>query len=131
MKKINYCFVCGKNNPKSLHLKFKNIGDNTVIAEFELEKEYEGYPNIIHGGILAAILDDAMANTIFTSNTLIYTVELNMKYLKRCFIEESLMVKAWIEKEYHRIVETRGEISDLNGGLRTIATGKYYVKGSL
>ena len=131
MEKVNYCFVCGKNNPRSLHLKFKNIDDNTVIAEFELEKEYEGYPNIVHGGILAAILDDAMANTIFTNNTAIYTVELNIKYLKRCFIKERLTTKAWIGKKYHRIVETRGEISDLNGELRTTAIGKYYVKGSL
>jgi len=131
MERDNYCFVCSKNNPKSLHLKFKNIGNNTVIAEFELEKEYEGYPNTVHGGILASILDDAMANTIFINNAPIYTVELNIQYLKRCFVKENLMVKAWIEKKYHRIIEAKGEITDLNGELRTIATGKYYIKGNL
>lgn len=70
MERSNYCFVCGKDNPKPLHLEFKNIGENTVITEFKLEKEYEGYPDIIHGGILAAILDDAMANTVIVNNIL-------------------------------------------------------------
>ena len=130
MERSNYCFVCGSDNPKSLHLEFKNIGKNTVITEFKLEKEYEGYPDIIHGGILAAILDDAMANTIIINNILIYTVELNVRYLKRCFVMENLQAKGWIEDVNHKIIETKGEIRSSSGELKVRAFGKYFIKNS-
>jgi acyl-coenzyme A thioesterase PaaI-like protein len=130
MERSNYCFVCGSDNPKSLHLEFKNIGKNTVITEFKLEKEYEGYPDIIHGGILAAILDDAMANTVIINNILIYTVELNVRYLKRCFVMENLQAKGWIEDVNHKIIETKGEIRSSSGELKVRAFGKYFIKNS-
>lgn len=128
MERANYCFVCGKDNPKSLHLEFKNTAQHTVTAFFKLEHEYEGYPNIIHGGILAAILDDAMANTVIIDNIPIYTVELNVKYIKRCLVLEDLQVKGWVKSMQHRIIETEGEIRNLEGDLKTIATGKYFIK---
>lgn len=130
MERSNYCFVCGKDNLKLLHLEFKNIGKNTVITEFKLEKEYEGYPDIIHGGILAAILDDAMANTVIINNILIYTVELNVRYLKRCFVMENLQAKGWIEDVNHKIIETKGEIRSSSGELKVTAYGKYFIKNS-
>ena len=130
MERSNYCFVCGSDNPKSLHLEFKNIGKNTVITEFKLEKEYEGYPDIIHGGILAAILDDAMANTVIINNILIYTVELNVRYLKRCFVMENLQAKGWIEDVNHKIIETKGEIRSSSGELKVTSYGKYFIKNS-
>ena len=113
-----------------LHLEFKNIGKNTVITEFKLEKEYEGYPDIIHGGILAAILDNAMANTVIINNILIYTVELNVRYLKRCFVMENLQAKGWIEDVNHKIIETKGEIRSSSGELKVTAYGKYFIKNS-
>ncbi len=130
MERSNYCFVCGSDNLKLLHLEFTNIGKNTVITEFKLEKEYEGYSDIIHGGILAAILDDAMANTVIINNILIYTVELNVRYLKRCFVMENLQAKGWIEDVNHKIIETKGEIRSSNGELKVTAYGTYFIKNS-
>lgn len=128
MERANYCFVCGKDNPKSLHLTFDYIDNQTVIAEFSLEKEYEGYPDTLHGGILAAILDDAMANTVKLEGILIYTVELNIKYLRRSFVKEKLEVKGWIEAINHRIIDTKGEIKNLSGELKVLASGRYFIK---
>ncbi len=130
MERSNYCFICGSDNPKLLHLEFTNIGKNTVITEFKLEKEYEGYSDIIHGGILAAILDDAMANAVIIDNILIYAVELNVRYLKRCFVMENLQAKGWIEDVNHKIIETKGEIRSSNGALKVTAYGKYFIKDS-
>jgi uncharacterized protein (TIGR00369 family) len=128
MERANYCFVCGKDNPKSLHLNFDYIDNQTVIAEFSLEKEYEGYPDTLHGGILAAILDDAMANTVKLEGILIYTIELNIKYLRPSFVKERLEVKGWVEAINHRIIDTKGEIKNLSGELKVLASGRYFVK---
>ena len=101
-----------------LHLEFKNIGKNTVITEFKLEKEYEGYSDIIHGGILAVILDDAMAKMVIINNILIYVVELNVRYLKRCFVMKNLQAKGLTEDVNHKIVETKSKIRSSNGELK-------------
>jgi acyl-coenzyme A thioesterase PaaI-like protein len=130
MERFNYCFVCGSDNPKSLHLEFTNIGKNTVITELKLEKEYEGYSVIIHGGVLAAILDNAMANMVIINNILIYAVELNVRYLKRCFVMENLQAKGWIEDVNHKIIETKSKIRSSNGELKVTAYGKYFIKNS-
>jgi len=130
MERSNYCFVCGSDNLKLLHLEFTNIGKNTVITEFKLEKEYEGDSVIIHGGVLAAILDNAMANMVIINNILIYAVELNVRYLKRCFVMENLQAKGWIEDVNRKIIETKSKIRSSNGELKVTAYGKYFIKNS-
>ncbi len=124
----NNCFVCGKNNPKGLKLDIKKIGD-IATAEFTLGNNYEGYPNIIHGGILASILDDVMANTKFLDGFIVYTVELNVKYLKHCKVGEPLIAVGYPVSIVHNMLITKGEIKDPQGIVRVEGNGKYFIKG--
>jgi len=122
------CFVCGKENPKGLRLDIQ-LKDGIAYAEFALGKEYEGYPNILHGGIIAAILDDVMANTKFLEGYILYTVELNVKYLKHCLVGEKLFAFGYAKEIHYNILQTSGEIKDISNGIRRQLTGKYYIKG--
>src|SRR5215469_14049106 len=56
------CFACGQNNPYGLQLVFR-LDDNTVVADFAPRKEYQGFPGIVHGGIVAVVLDEALNRT--------------------------------------------------------------------
>ena len=60
LKRDNFCFVCGEENPKGMHLKFQKCQDK-VYARFSFEKYYQGYNNIVHGGVISLVLDEAMA----------------------------------------------------------------------
>jgi uncharacterized protein (TIGR00369 family) len=122
------CFVCGKDNPIGLKLDIKQESD-CAYAEFFLPEAYAGYPGILHGGILAAILDDVMANTKFMQGYVLYTVEINVKYLKHCLVNEPLIAYGYPTEERRNIQFTVGEIKDKNGTLRVKATGKYFIKG--
>src|SRR5579864_3726600 len=53
------CFVCGQRNPFGLHLVFRVEGDS-VVADFQPREEHQGFPGVIHGGIVAAVLDEAL-----------------------------------------------------------------------
>lgn len=55
------CFICGPDNPIGLRLRFYEEGAG-VAAEFSPGDPHIGYEGVIHGGIIAAVLDDAMAN---------------------------------------------------------------------
>ncbi len=130
MKKANYCFVCSKTNPKGLHIEFKYI-DDIAVATFKLAREYEGYPGIAHGGILAAILDDAMGNVKYVQGYVAYTIEMYVRYIKPVYIGEELKVRGWIENIHHKIVSTAGDIQDKNGVIKVRAKAKYYLAGSI
>src|SRR5215467_10046312 len=56
------CFVCGHRNPYGLHLFFR-LEQNTIVADFQPREEHQGFPGVIHGGIVAAVLDEALGRT--------------------------------------------------------------------
>ena len=58
----NYCFVCGKDNPLGLKIKVRYYPD-ALAAEtaLTLPREYQGWADVIHGGILSTLLDEMMA----------------------------------------------------------------------
>ncbi|MCD6427879.1 MAG: PaaI family thioesterase [Caldisericaceae bacterium] len=131
MKKANYCFVCSETNPKGLHIKFRYLENGVAIAEFSLEKEYEGYPGIAHGGILAAILDDAMGNIEYLKGYVAYTTELHTRYIKPSYIGEELIARGWIKNVRFKVVETEGDIRNKAGKVKVRARAKYYLAGKI
>jgi acyl-coenzyme A thioesterase PaaI-like protein len=58
------CFVCGVENPVGLHLKFYQTSPNEVTANLTVPEYYQGYPGILHGGIAAALLDEAAGRAL-------------------------------------------------------------------
>jgi acyl-coenzyme A thioesterase PaaI-like protein len=62
----NYCFVCGRDNPKGLQIKVKYQPEEMAAeTELSLPREYQGWANVIHGGILATLLDEMMAHAVW------------------------------------------------------------------
>lgn len=78
----DWCFICGRLNPKGLKLKFYDNGENEVYTETTLTDEYQGYPGIAHGGIVAAILDETVGRVAMIGNHhhFMFSVTLQVKY---------------------------------------------------
>ena len=56
------CFACDPDNPVGLRLSFVHDDEADVVtADFTLGPAYQGAPRFVHGGLLLAILDEAMA----------------------------------------------------------------------
>ena len=53
------CFGCGPANPQGLHIKSYWADDGqTVVARFQPDIKYNaGFPNVVYGGLLAALID--------------------------------------------------------------------------
>jgi hypothetical protein len=61
-----YCWICGERNKGGLRLKFDlNKTAKTLQTSFIPTETYQGYNGIVHGGILSALLDEAMAKLAF------------------------------------------------------------------
>lgn len=78
----DYCFVCGRKNPHGLYMRFHDNGRNEVYAEHTIPHAYQGYPGIVHGGVVAAILDEAVGRVamIGDHHHFMMSVRLELKY---------------------------------------------------
>jgi len=62
----NFCFVCGRDNPKGLQINVKYQPEEMAAeTELSLPREYQGWADVIHGGILATLLDEMMAHAVW------------------------------------------------------------------
>ena len=118
----HHCFACGTANPIGLHLDFYRLGDS-ICSEITLGREYEGWENMAHGGIISTLLDEVMSWTlIYFKRVFFVTRKMQIKYVKPVLIGESLTVKGRILREDSRLVEVKGEILDSEG--RVLARSK-------
>ena len=74
------CFACGVNNGIGLGLKFHKHKDGTVVGSFFADPKFEGYSGIIHGGIVATLLDSAMTHCLLIKDIPALTGRLSIKY---------------------------------------------------
>ncbi len=88
-----YCFVCGVENPVGLHVHFYTTAPGEVSAEVILPEHYQGYPGITHGGIIAALLDEAAGRSQMGDGAeprFMFTARLNIQYRKNVPTEQPL-----------------------------------------
>lgn len=79
------CFVCGVENPAGLHLHFYNSAPGEVTAEISVPECYQGYPGVVHGGVVAAMLDEVSGRAMMgdpEKPRFMFTGRLNIHYHK-------------------------------------------------
>jgi acyl-coenzyme A thioesterase PaaI-like protein len=109
------CFVCGEHNPHGLRLKFRRE-NGKVFADFTPEKHHAGFRNIVHGGILATILDEAMFWAAATATKkFCLAAELSVRFVKKVTVGQNLIVEAEFFADRGRLWESRAEIRDGKG----------------
>jgi uncharacterized protein (TIGR00369 family) len=74
------CFVCSAGNLHGLHLRFSRHQDGGVSALFACDPAFQGYPGLLHGGIIAALLDGAMTHCLFAHGVECVTARLQVQY---------------------------------------------------
>ncbi|MEA1972323.1 MAG: PaaI family thioesterase [Candidatus Cloacimonadota bacterium] len=124
-KEYTKCFACGQDNPIGLKLIF-DYKEDYCIAEFTLNQNYEGYPGIIHGGIVSTILDESMAKIILTTTQKAVTVEMKTKFRQMLESNKIYFVKAKITKERSRTVQTESQIFDKENNIVAQASAKFF-----
>jgi uncharacterized protein (TIGR00369 family) len=93
--KKNLCFVCGQDNQVGMRLRFKYDDErNRFVSRFRLGKRYTGPPGYCHGGIIAAILDDAMSKVNKLRQVVAVTSEMTVNYLKPVPLDKPLRVES-------------------------------------
>ena len=121
------CFVCGLKNPAGLKASFYEVEGNQLVALFTPCEEHQGYPDRLHGGLAATILDETIGRAMNIQNDEIWgvTVEFNVRYKKPVPLDTELRVVGRITSENRRLFEGTGEILLPDGQVAVEGHGKY------
>ena len=117
-----YCFACGPKNPIGLHMKVSYIGDRAV-SRLRLSREFEGWKDVVHGGIVATILDEIMAYAVMQFVGKGVTTSLQVTYRAPLPVGEEVQAVGYVTERKSRGAVAKGEIRRANDD-RLIATGE-------
>ena len=121
-----FCFGCGRNNPIGLKLHFVKEGD-TVRAEYTPEKAFQGWPGLLHGGILACLLDEAMSHAAYTTGNTCLTASITIRQRRPIKVAVPLTVTARITRHSRKLIETEGQVCLKDGTVVAESTAKQFI----
>jgi uncharacterized protein (TIGR00369 family) len=122
------CFGCSPNNPIGLQLKFYVEG-NEVCCQWSPSKSYEGYVNVLHGGIQATLLDEIGGWLVYSQiGSAGVTKSLNINYLQPVYInDECILLKASLRNSTEREAVIDARLYNSAGKLCAAAEVVYFV----
>ncbi len=120
------CFACGSENPIGLKLNFRKEGE-TAMAEFFPDQYHQGWPGIVHGGLICTLLDEAMGYVTRYQGVKTITAKMEIKFSKPARSDQKLYIIGEITQKNRKLVKTRGRIELEDGSVVADATALMYV----
>lgn len=117
------CFACGMDNSEGLRIHWK-IDGLTTTAEFIPERKYQGWKGILHGGIIATLLDEAMTRLASVVYGGAVTAEMTVRFVAPAPIGERLLIRGEIVKESRKLIELKASLHNIAGKPIAYSTGK-------
>lgn len=107
------CFVCGLENEHGLGMVFHNAGPGRVQARYTVPQRFEGFPGVVHGGIIASMLDEAVGRVVMTEdpNHFLVTAKLELRYRAPVPLGEELLITGELQEKRRRFTRARGQIT--------------------
>lgn len=84
--------------PAGFGIDFMVDDDDAIVATVTFDESKEGDKGILHGGAIAAVLDEAMGAAAYEYGQPGYTVTMTYNYASHIPLHEDVHIKAWIEK---------------------------------
>jgi acyl-coenzyme A thioesterase PaaI-like protein len=110
------CLICGLENPVGLHLHIYETEPGMVETTYTAPDHFQGYPGILHGGILAALIDELGGRAHMGSDPLnprfMFTAKLEVKYRKNVPIGKPLKIVGKAGKSKTKSAEAWAGIYD-------------------
>ncbi len=121
------CFACDAQEPGALGLVCTLQADGSVAGVLEPRTWMHGYPDRLHGGLVATLLDSAMTQCLFAHGICAVTATLYVRYRDAVTLDQPLHVKARLEKRDRRVYDLCAELSQ-QGRLCANAQAKFMNK---
>jgi acyl-coenzyme A thioesterase PaaI-like protein len=97
----NVCFGCSSNNDSGLKMEFYTRKDrDLVVSWFSIPERFVGWSNLVHGGIVSTILDEAMGwGALVILRKLMVSKSMNVEFIKPVFVNSKIRVEGNVQEE--------------------------------
>jgi len=121
------CFVCGEKNLDGLRLVLRmDKGEGRAAADVVFPERFQGWEGIVHGGLLATVLDEVMIYAAGSNGLRCITGEITVRYVKPARTGEPYRLTGRVTGHRGRIVLAESELLGGDGEVFARATGKLF-----
>ncbi|MGA2193397.1 MAG: PaaI family thioesterase [Nitrospirota bacterium] len=118
------CFVCGKDNALGLKLSFEiDEKARSISTSFVPQKAHQGYKDVVHGGIISTVLDEAMTKLAYSLGENAVTARLTVRFKKPLMVGEKVKITGRLTKESGRAIEAEAKAVKDDGTVIAEAEG--------
>jgi uncharacterized protein (TIGR00369 family) len=126
IEKYTFCFGCGKDNPIGLKLKPRQEGDG-ARCEFVASEHHQGWPGMVHGGVINTMLDEVMAYAAAYRGLHCATARMEVHFREGTPVGQTLHISARVAEVHARTIEVEGQIRDSDGTLLAESMSTMYI----
>lgn len=122
------CFGCCPDNPLGLQMSFTEDED-FLTCEWQPSSHLQGYVNVLHGGIQAALMDEIASWTVYVkAKTGGVTSSLKVDYIKPVFIHKGkIFLKGKLLQTSERLATVSVELFNHDNVLCSKAMVEFYI----
>ena len=122
------CFGCSPNNEIGLKMSFYEDGEY-IKCDWQPQERFQGYDNVLHGGILGTLMDEIASWYIFAKlKTAGVTARMEVRYKRPVYINKGkITLQAELVGNKKRLTDIEDKVFDPEGNLCTEATVQYFV----
>ncbi|HEY7926477.1 MAG: PaaI family thioesterase [Candidatus Dormibacteria bacterium] len=117
-------FIHGLRNPTGLHLQYHLEGDR-VVTTWTPTPDHAGFPGLVHGGLIAAVLDDVMGRCSVLQRRWVVTGRMETRFREGAPIGAALRVTGWSTRFTRRVMQAEAAMTLDSGVVVAEATGTY------
>ena len=120
------CFICGLENPVGLKLRIYEVEPGVIESTYTAPQHFQGYPGVLHGGIVATILDEMCGRSHMgaaDNPRFLFTAKLEVKYRKNVPIGKPLRIVGKAGRD-------RGRSAEAWAGIYDAATDELLAEGT-
>lgn len=125
------CFACGPDNPIGIHLHFDRAQPDGVCATAVLDSQFQGWRGIAHGGIVMALLDEAMAHAAGFAGHRGVTAAVNVRFRKPVPLERQIEIRGRVEWQRRNVLGVKAIVVDESGTVLAEGEGSFVSRGPL
>ncbi len=107
-----YCYVCGQQNARGLQIPFEPHPGGGCRAEYVARDEHVGWPEVIHGGLLFTLMDEAVAWAVIGAGLHGVTARAEARFREPVRVGTRLVVRGWLVDAPRRVTRARAELRE-------------------
>jgi len=112
-------------------LRFRELADGSVASDVTLAVTFQGWHGVAHGGIVALLLDEAMAYAAAAAGALGMTAALRLRFRAETPLGEPLRLTGRIRWRRRNVYAVEAALHAPDGTLLASGDGSFVEKGRL